>query len=94
VFPGHNFGMDATPQNVIPMQGGQAIPQASSGRREWPELLDTDANEAKARLETETGKTIYLVPKGSMVTMDYSESRVRIFFDKDSNKVVQVPRVG
>ncbi len=58
---------------------------ASSGDQvEWPELVGKDANEAQATLEKETSKTVFLVPVGNMVTMDYRPERVRIFYDAAS----------
>jgi hypothetical protein len=86
--------MENTPEGVVPMQNLQPQDQPVTTKREWPELVGTDATEAKEKLEQETKKSCYLVPKGSMVTMDYSESRIRIFYDQASNKVTQPPRVG
>lgn len=66
----------------------------ATGKTEWPELVGKDANEAKELLEKETSLTIFLVPTGSVVTMDYRTNRVRITFDPTNNKVVKAPRVG
>lgn len=63
-------------------------------KREWPELVGTDATEAKDSLEKETGLTVLLVKAGSMVTMDFRTNRVRIWYDPASNKVVKAPKVG
>ena len=68
---------------------------ASSGDKvEWPELVGMDANAAQATLEKETSKSVFLVPVGNMVTMDYRPDRVRIFYDAASNKVAKVPKIG
>lgn len=59
----------------------------------WPELVGWNKLEAKKHLEETTSKRVFLVPVGSVVTMDYSTSRVRIMFLPD-DKVASVPRVG
>ena len=63
-------------------------------KREWPELLDASAEEAKAQLEKETGCRVYLVESGAVVTMDFREDRIRIFFNQDTGKVIRTPRIG
>lgn len=64
------------------------------GKTEWPELVGKDANEANELLEKETSLNIFLVPTGSVMTMDYRTNRVRVSFDPATNKVVKTPRVG
>lgn len=66
----------------------------ATGKTEWPELVGKDANEAKELLEKETSFSIFLVPTGSAVTMDYRTNRVRVSFNPTDNKVVKAPRVG
>ena len=66
----------------------------TSGKTAWPELVGKDATEAKEILEKETTLNIFLVPTGSVVTMDYRTNRVRVSFDPATNKVVKAPRVG
>lgn len=63
-------------------------------KKEWPELVGKDATEAKELLEKETNLSVFLVPTGSAMTMDYRTNRVRISFDSATNKVVKTPRVG
>ena len=63
-------------------------------KREWPDLVGTDATEAKESLEKETGLTILLVKAGSMVTMDFRTNRIRIWYDPTTNKVIKAPKVG
>jgi len=37
---------------------------------------------------------VHKVPEGSMVTMDWREDRVRVFYDEETNNVVRTPRPG
>lgn len=63
-------------------------------KREWPDLVGTDATEAKESLEKGTGLTVLLVKAGSMVTMDFRTNRIRIWYDPTTNKVIKAPKVG
>ncbi|KAK9867339.1 hypothetical protein WJX84_004720 [Apatococcus fuscideae] len=67
---------------------------SSTDQTEWPALVGMDANQAQSVLEKETSKTVFLVPVGNMVTMDYRPERVRIFYDSTTNKVAKVPKIG
>jgi hypothetical protein len=40
-----------------------------------------------------TGDDIKVVPQGSFITFDLRYQRVRLFVD-ESNKVVEIPRIG
>ena len=68
-------------------------PEADA-KTEWPELVGKDADGAKAVLEEETGKKVYLVKSGSMVTMDYRTDRIRVFYDAETGLVTKPPKVG
>ncbi len=74
------------------------MPDGGSGsagdKTSWPELVGWDKAEAKAQLETTTTKTVFLVPQGSVVTMDFNMDRVRIMYDTATNKVSSTPRIG
>jgi hypothetical protein len=69
----------------------------------WPELVGRNADEAVAvikqeltasgRLTPQTPFQVLKVPDGSMVTMDYSTHRIRVFEDADG-KVARPPVVG
>lgn len=63
-------------------------------KRDWPELVGTDATEAKETLEKETDLNVLLVKSGSMVTMDFRTNRIRIWYDPATNKVIKAPKVG
>eukprot|EP00891_Asterochloris_glomerata_P002232 jgi/Astpho2/2232/Aster-x0101 len=64
----------------------------TSGKQAWPEFVGQDGNTAKKAIEKE-GYTAFLVPEGSMMTMDYRTDRVRIHIDS-GNKVIKTPKVG
>lgn len=60
----------------------------------WPELEGVSKEEAeKVISKEEPSLTIQVLPKDSMMTMDYRTDRVRIMVDKDG-KVASTPRVG
>ena len=63
-------------------------------KTQWPELVGQDATTAKEQLEQETKMEVFLVPTGSVVTMDFRTNRIRISYDPATNKVVKAPRVG
>ena len=62
----------------------------------WPEVVGMDSSAAKAAIEAENNVNvvqIQCIPEGSMVTCDYRQDRVRIFFSEDG-KVAATPTVG
>ena len=64
-------------------------------RTEFPNLLGMEKDFAKTLLTLEKPLwKIHLVEQESMVTMDYIIDRVRIFFNKTTNKVSSIPRIG
>jgi hypothetical protein len=77
---------DDLPIQQMPANGGE--------KRSWPELVGWDKVEAKAHLEATTTKAIYLVPEGSVVTMDWNQDRVRVMFNPATNKVSSAPHIG
>ena len=65
-------------------------------KSEWPELVGMTGEDAKKAIEESSANTIKVVqvlPEGSIVTMDYSEERVRIFVNGDGI-VTTTPRIG
>jgi hypothetical protein len=71
----------------------------SAGRGEvktqWDELLATDADAALKKIQQERpGLKVVKVKKGSMVTMDFSLERVRVYYDPESGQVSSIPTVG
>ena len=64
------------------------------GKTQWPELVDQNAEEAKAQLVKDTGCNVFLVEAGSVVTMDFRQDRIRIFYDKTTGKVIRTPKIG
>jgi len=61
---------------------------------QWPELVGKSGEEAKITLaEHHPALKVIVIPQNSIVTMDYSVYRVRLFVD-DHGVVTQVPRVG
>ncbi len=60
----------------------------------WPELVGTDGEAAKARiLADDSSLSVFILPEGSFVTMDFNERRVRIYVDGEGN-VASAPRRG
>jgi hypothetical protein len=62
----------------------------------WPDksLVGMTGDEAKKEInDADPSLLVQIIPDGSMMTMDYSESRVRIFVDGDG-KVVRQPNKG
>ena len=57
------------PSGTMQFQPGTGATQ-TSGKLEWPEFVGQDGNTAKEAIEKE-GYTAFLVPDGSMMTMDY-----------------------
>jgi hypothetical protein len=67
---------------------------AEAGRTEWPELVGVEKEAARGALAAaRPDLTVLLVPSGGIVTMDWRENRVRVFFGEDG-KVARAPRVG
>lgn len=63
----------------------------------WPELVGMPGIKAKEIIEKENPNmtTVQIVPKDSMVTMDYRTDRVRIFVEDNEQKTVaRPPRAG
>ncbi len=62
-------------------------------KSEWPELMGVPTEEARQLVLSDRPEvTVYVVPDGSMVTMDFRANRVRIF--ENGGNVVRVPRCG
>ena len=81
--------------SIVKRGTDKACTMPDCSKSSWPELNGTDAQKAKEFLEeTTSGMAIYLVPTGSMVTMDYRQDRVRIFYDTETGKVVRTPQIG
>lgn len=77
-----------------PLTAAQSY-QTDMTKQAWPELVGVDGEVAKQTIQGENPSItlVQILPKDSMVTMDYSLNRVRIFVD-DDNKVAREPRVG
>ncbi|KAI4294738.1 hypothetical protein MLD38_040937 [Melastoma candidum] len=61
---------------------------------EWPELVNSTAEEAEKKIKEEMPHLlIQVVPAGSFVIMDFNENRARVFLDS-SGKVSKAPRIG
>jgi hypothetical protein len=67
---------------------------AQGEQTSWPELVGWDKADAKAHLEEATGKRVFLVQAGSVMTMDFRTDRIRVMFDPATDKVSSPPRVG
>lgn len=60
----------------------------------WTELNLVNVDEAVQRIKSERPELqVVKVKQGSMVTMDYSLNRVRVYFD-ESGRVAAPPKVG
>ena len=61
----------------------------------WPQLVGMNIDEAMTVIKTQNPSlSVIAVPENSMVTMDYRLDRVRVFYNKETNKVVYEPRTG
>eukprot|EP00275_Glaucocystis_incrassata_P000260 EC118467.1.p2 GENE.EC118467.1~~EC118467.1.p2 ORF type:complete len:100 (+),score=17.51 EC118467.1:134-433(+) len=61
---------------------------------EWPHLVGQHVEKVKEAILAEfPGLNIIIVPKDLVVTMDYRETRVRLFVD-ENNIVMRTPRTG
>ena len=101
-------GEQPQPQAAGASSSSAAAAEASSGEFEegaanrssqpaaWPEkdMVGWNGEDAKAAILAEQSSLhVYIVPQNSMLTMDYSEERVRILVD-ENGKVVRQPRIG
>jgi len=101
-------GEQPQPQAAGASSSSAAAAEASSGEFEegaanrssqpaaWPEkdMVGWNGEDAKAAILAEQSSPhVYIVPQNSMLTMDYSEERVRILVD-ENGKVVRQPRIG
>lgn len=60
----------------------------------WPELEGVSKEEAENVIhKEEPSLTVQVLPKDSMMTMDYRTDRVRVMVDEEG-KVASTPRVG
>jgi len=65
-----------------------------SEKKEWPELVGVNGEEAKKIIQTEDPNLLVpVIPCGSCITMNYNNNRVMLFVDKNGN-VVSAPRIG
>ena len=64
-----------------------------SAKREWPEVVGMTGEEAREIILAAGIKDVFILPEGSIVTMDYSEDRVRIYVNANGI-VVETPRIG
>eukprot|EP00276_Gloeochaete_wittrockiana_P006074 CAMPEP_0184651598 /NCGR_PEP_ID=MMETSP0308-20130426/9236_1 /TAXON_ID=38269 /ORGANISM="Gloeochaete witrockiana, Strain SAG 46.84" /LENGTH=67 /DNA_ID=CAMNT_0027085943 /DNA_START=1368 /DNA_END=1571 /DNA_ORIENTATION=+ len=64
-------------------------------KRQWPELLNKPAEGAEAVIKASNARIVkvQVVNENSPVTMDYSESRVRVVVNAN-NVIVGIPTVG
>jgi hypothetical protein len=68
--------------------------EISSLKTEWPEVVGQTGQDAKAQiLADRPDVTVYILPEGSFVTMDYRTNRVRVFINGAGN-VASPPRIG
>ena len=64
------------------------------GKKEWPELVGMDGEEAAKKIREENpGLDVSVLQVGSPVTLDFRTDRVRIFVDCNG-KVAQPPTIG
>lgn len=93
----HSFGQRGGRDNVLFDRVGGGVPRAhgsSATTMEWRELVGQSGDNAKEKIKaSHPDLTVHVVPKGSMVTMDYRVDRVRIFVDEEG-KVSSIPRIG
>lgn len=67
----------------------------SAQRTEWPELVGMNAELAKQTILSQNPDlNVEIIPSGSMVTMDWREDRVRIYYNETNNVVDSVPTIG
>ena len=70
--------------------------QPIPGKDYWPELVGMDGSAAKKVIQREGGPKIKieLVPRGSYISEDVRQNRVRIFIHADTNRVAVAPRIA
>ena len=71
-----------------------ATPQPASSKSYWPDLVGFKGEEAVAAIKKDRPYLqVFVIPEGSIVTMDFREDRVRVWVD-DNGSVAQAPLVG
>jgi hypothetical protein len=66
----------------------------NSKKSSWPELKGLPSEVAKHKILADRPDVeVDVLPYGSIVTQDYNDKRVRVFFDKAGN-VAEVPQIG
>eukprot|EP00887_Chlorella_sp_A99_P000101 scaffold16.g101.t1 len=76
------------------MHVAQAGAEALADKSSWAELVGKPVHAVVALLQAETGLRVIRVPDDAMVTADYREERIRVFFDPKNKLVVREPRIG
>ncbi|PSC74319.1 ase inhibitor I13 potato inhibitor I [Micractinium conductrix] len=91
---GASFTDDADPEQKLTLPIFQE--QGMANKMAWPELVGRTVADAKAALEAELppNTQVFLVPTGSMMTMDFRTDRVRCIYDPDTSLIVAPPRIG
>ena len=84
------LGVAGTPATAM-----SALPASEcAGKTAWPELVNTDANQAKGTIEKENPNVkATVVEQGASVTTDLRCDRVRVFATPE-RKVSETPKVG
>ena len=85
-------------EETVPAEKKLPLPksfQVDMDKKAWPELVGKDGNLAQETIQGENPSIIkaQIVPKDSIMTMDYRTDRVRIFVN-DDNTVASTPRIG
>ena len=69
--------------------------QQDKDKKSWPKLVGMNKDDAVVVIKTQNPSlNVIAVPENSPVTMDYRLDRVRVFYNKETNKVVSQPKVG
>eukprot|EP00127_Corallochytrium_limacisporum_P004851 Clim_evm3s188 gene=Clim_evmTU3s188 len=66
-------------------------------KTKWPELVGANKDNAVATIQAERPDLtqVTALPNGSMVTADYREDRVRVFYDSETENVgPRAPMIG
>ena len=75
-----------------PMVGGSL---EFSHNGPWPDCVDKDKDYCAGMIkDIRDDLDIQFIPEGSMVTQDFRLDRVRIWYNEDSNKVVEIPHIS
>ncbi|KAI7997024.1 hypothetical protein LOK49_LG10G01997 [Camellia lanceoleosa] len=70
------------------------FPPRTTLKTTWPELVGLPAEEAERKIKEEMPEAlIQVVPPDCLVTMEFIESRVRLYVDS-SGKIVNPPIIG